>query len=145
MLFKVWFPTSKETNTLPIYDITKNEVCDARKFVDDPAEIFFDAEEPKEKISLSVVKDDKEEESEFSDAKEEMGEKDLLGRAIHLDIDKDKGILSEVWPMIIPSTKFQHQNSPRQTKHGLHKSTMKFSLEKRQKRISLMKINTSKD
>ena len=51
MAFTVQPPTSKEASTLPIYDITKDEVLDARKFVDDPAEIFFDAEEPKGKLA----------------------------------------------------------------------------------------------
>ena len=42
--------------TLPINDIYKNEVWDPRKFVDNPADIFFGAEEGRDNTSLSVLR-----------------------------------------------------------------------------------------
>ena len=93
MTFQVWIPTTHEIDNREIHWLTKDEVQNPKTFFDDPADEFFDCSNNNgdETVALIASKDHSDED-EFCDSVEEMTDREMFGKPVHLDIDTSRGI-----------------------------------------------------
>ena len=95
MTFQVRHPTEKEINTHEVHWLTLNEVWAPKKYFDDPEDEFFDcSEDEEETIALNTHQEKLEDKyNEFHDCIDGISEKQMFGKAVHLDVDTSRGIL----------------------------------------------------
>ena len=94
MTFQNRQPTEKEINTHEVHWLTLNEIWDPKKHFDDPEDEFFNhSEDEEETMALKVQQENPEDQvNEFHDCVDKMPERELFGKAVHLDIDTSRGI-----------------------------------------------------
>jgi len=84
MIFNHRNPSEEEIKTLTIHDITKDEVWNPKHYIEDPQDTFYDAN--------SSDDDDEEDRTTQRISSLKKTDKEVFGHAVHLDIDKSKGI-----------------------------------------------------
>ena len=94
MTFQNRQPTEKEINTHEVHWLTLNKIWDPKKHFDDPEDEFFNcSEDEEETMALKVHQENPEDQdNEFHDCMDKMPERELFGKAVHLDIDASRGI-----------------------------------------------------